>query len=69
MLDKNPKRESLLDYNDSIMQLTSLKSINLMENSLPFKSKAPAIEGYTTSTPGSFKTFFWNNVVNYPENF
>jgi hypothetical protein len=58
-----------LNYNDNILQLTSFKRINDAEHTIPFKSKAPAIEGYSTSTPGSFKVFFWNNVVNYPETF
>jgi len=69
MLDKNHKRDAILDYNDSILQLTSFKHFKEDEHLIPFKSKAPAIEGYTTSTPGSFKTFFWNDVVNYPETF
>jgi hypothetical protein len=69
MLDKSNKRDSLLSYNDSIMQLTSFKHFNGVEHNIIFKSKAPSIEGYSSATPGSFKLFFWNNVVNYPETF
>jgi len=58
MLDKSNKRESILGYSDSIMQLSSYKNINLSEYIIPFKSKTPVIEGYTSSTPGSFKIFF-----------
>jgi hypothetical protein len=69
MLDKSNKRDSLLSYNDSIMQLTSFKYFSEVEHNIIFKSKAPSIEGYSVATPGSFKLFFWNNVVNYPETF
>jgi hypothetical protein len=40
------------------MQLSSFKQHNPNEHVIPFKSKAPAIEGYSASTPGSFKVFF-----------
>jgi heme/copper-type cytochrome/quinol oxidase subunit 1 len=69
LLDKGNKRDSLLDYNDGLLQLLSFKNFQKTEHIVPFKSKVPAIEGYSVSTPGSFKTFFWNNVVNYPETF
>ena len=68
ILDKNHKRESLLRYNDSIMQLTSFKHFTDSENNIPFKSKT-SIDGYSNTTLGSFRIFFWNNVVNYPETF
>jgi len=69
MLDKSNKRDSVLSYNDSLLQLNSFKHINDVEHNIQFKSKTPSIEGYTAATPGSFKLFFWNNVVNYPETF
>jgi len=69
MLDKSNKRDSILEYSDSIMQLSSFKNHNSQEHIIPFKAKTPAIEGYSAATPGSFKMFFWNNVVNYPESF
>jgi hypothetical protein len=47
-----------MDYNDSILQLSSFKNFNSGEHLIPFKSKAPTIEGYSAATPGSFKTFF-----------
>jgi hypothetical protein len=40
------------------MQLSSFKHFNSDEHLMPFKSKTPAIEGYSISTPGSFRTFF-----------
>jgi len=69
MLDKNNKRESLLSYNDSLFQRTSFKHFNGTEHNIPFKVKASTTEGYSASIPGSFKLFFWNNIVNYPETF
>ena len=58
LLDKSNKRDALLNYNDNILQLSTFKHINEAEHVIPFKSKAPAIEGYSNSTPGSFKVFF-----------
>jgi len=58
MLDKSNRRDSLLAYNDSIMQLASFKNFNEVEHNIVFKSKAPSIEGYSAATPGSFKLFF-----------
>lgn len=69
MLDKNHKKDFLMDYSDSIFQLSSLKQFNASEHTIPFKSKTPLIGDYINSTSGTFKTFFWNNVVNYPESF
>ena len=69
LLDKNHKRELLVSNDDSLMQLTSFKHFNDNEHIIPYKQKNSAIEGYDFSVPGSFKTFFWNNVVNYPESF
>jgi hypothetical protein len=58
MLDKSNKRDSITPYNDTILQLTSFKHFNGAEHNIPFKSKTPAIEGYSSATPGSFKIFF-----------
>ena len=69
MLDKNHKKEILLDYSDSILSSSSLKQQNLSDTIIPFKLKNSTIDGYSYTTAGSYKTFFWNNVVNYPESF
>jgi len=69
MLDKNHKRDSLFDYSDSILQFTTLNKFSSSEHTIPFKVKKPSIGDYSNSVSGSFKTFFWNNVVNYPETF
>lgn len=69
LLDKNHKRELLVSNDDSLMQLTSFKHFNDNEHIIPYKQKNSVIDGYDFSVPGSFKTFFWNNVVNYPESF
>lgn len=69
LLDKSNKRDSILEYGDSLLQLSSFKQNNLNEHTIPFKIKSSSVEGYTASVPGSFKTYFWNNVVNYPESF
>lgn len=58
MLDKSNKRDSILEYSNSIMQLSSFKNYNPQEHIIPFKSKTPVIEGYSAATPGSFKIFF-----------
>jgi len=58
MLDKNHKRDGILEYGDSLFQLTSLLKPNLSEHTIPFKSKKPSIGDYTNTVPGSFKTFF-----------
>ena len=69
ILDKNHKRDLLSDYSDSIMQFETFKNQNMNDTTIPFKTKIPTVGNYTATTPGSFKTFFWNNVVNYPESF
>jgi len=69
MLDKNHKRDALIEYNDSVMQLSSFKKFDASEHIIPFKAKASVFEGSDSSVQGSFKTFLWNNVINYPENF
>ena len=69
MLDKNHKRDFLLEHGDSFFQSTNLKTQSSGEYTIPFKLKKPSVGDYSISTPGSFKTFFWNNVVNYPETF
>jgi hypothetical protein len=58
MLDKSNKRDSILEYSNSIMQLSSFKNYNSQEHVIPFKSKIPAIDGYAAATPGSYKIFF-----------
>jgi hypothetical protein len=58
MLDKNHKRDFLLEYGDSIFQSTSLKKNSSGEYTIPFKLKKPSAGDYSISTPGSFKTFF-----------
>jgi hypothetical protein len=57
-LDKSNRRDAILEYSDSIMQLSSYKNYSSNEHIIPFKPKTPAIGGYSTATPGSFKTFF-----------
>jgi heme/copper-type cytochrome/quinol oxidase subunit 1 len=71
MLEKNNKRDLLLSntYGDNLFQLASFTHNNSGEHTIPFKQKAAAVGDYKHITPGSFKTFFWNNVVNYPESF
>jgi len=59
----------LVDINEPFLHLTSLKQFDANEHIIPFKQKNSTISGYDFSTPGSFKTLFWNNVVNYPESF
>jgi len=51
------------------MQLSSFKNFSSNEANIPFKPKTSIFDGYSSTTPGSFKVFFWNNVVNYPETF
>ena len=58
MLDKNHKRDALLDYNDSLLQLSSYKSYTDSEHLLPLKSKESSFDGYKSTTAGSFKLFF-----------
>jgi len=58
MLDKNHKRDSLLDYNDTILQFTTLNNFNSSEHVIPFKVKKPTIGEYLNSVSSSFKTFF-----------
>ena len=69
LLDKNHKKDAILDYSDSIMQLLDIKQQNTSDMVIPFKAKTPNVDGYSATTQGSFKTFFWNDVVNYPESF
>ena len=71
MLEKNNKRDLLLSntYGDNLFQLASFTHNSSGEHTIPFKQKAAAVGDYKHITPGSFKTFFWNNVVNYPESF
>jgi hypothetical protein len=57
MLDKNHKRDALVHYNDSIMQLSSFKKFHANEHVIPFKAKAAVFEDYGNAVPGSFKTF------------
>ena len=68
ILDKNHKRNTFTEFYCDIFQLTDIKVDNL-NHLIPFKLKKPSVSGYNTNTPGSFKTLFWNNVVNYPETF
>jgi len=58
MMDKSHKRDGVVDYNDSLFQLTSLLKSNASEHTIPFKSKKPSMGEYTNTVPGSFKTFF-----------
>jgi hypothetical protein len=58
MLDKNHKRDSVYDFNDSLLQFTSFNKFSANEHTIPFKTKKPTIGNYTNSVPGSFKTFF-----------
>lgn len=71
MLDKNNKRDLLLNntYGDNLFQLASFTRNTENEHNIPFKQKLSSVGDYKYITPGSFKTFFWNNVVNYPESF
>jgi len=50
-------------------QASTFRKINPMEYIFPYKQKNSSYENYSLVTQGSVKTFFWNNVVNYPENF
>jgi len=58
MLDKNHKKDSMLEYNDSIMQFSSYKNYLDIEHTIPFKKKSSSFDGYTNTTAGSFKLFF-----------
>ena len=69
MLDKNHKKDFLQEYSDTLLPLHSFKKLGLGEHVIPFKTKSPSVDGYLNSTQGSFKLFFWNSVLNYPESF
>ena len=40
------------------MQLLDIKQQNVSDTVIPFKAKTPNVEGYSSTTQGSFKTFF-----------
>ena len=69
ILDKNHKKELLVDYSDSIFQKKIFQNSDLTDTFLPFKNKNTIGDSYKYANGNSYKTFFWNNVVNYPESF
>jgi heme/copper-type cytochrome/quinol oxidase subunit 1 len=69
MLDKNHKKDFITEYANNNLMTQNFINLNKQEFIIPFKTKTSNIEGYLNSTQGSFKLFFWNNVLNYPESF
>ena len=69
MLDKNHKKDFLSEYSNLELLTHNYNNINKQDYTIPFKTKTSVVDGYTNSTQGSFKLFFWNNVLNYPESF
>jgi hypothetical protein len=69
MLDKSKSRDSISTYNDTLLQLTQFNNHNESGHIIPLKVRTSQFDGYGSTTTGSFKLFFWNNVVNYPETF
>jgi len=59
----------MLEFNNSIFQTKSILKSSDSTYTIPFKAKKPTIGDYTNTAQNSFKTLFWNNVVNYPETF
>jgi len=49
--------------------MSSYKNTDINLLNIPFKQKGSVFDGYDLSVGGSFKTFLWNTVVNYPETF
>jgi heme/copper-type cytochrome/quinol oxidase subunit 1 len=70
LLDKDYKREYITEYSDSILQLSPTINNDVHGCVKTLKCKEFPYTGYDNIyTKGSFKLFFWNNVVNYPEDF
>ena len=69
MLDKNHKKDFISEYSNNILSSKNTNNLNIQENIIPFKTKNSSFDGYVNSTQSSFKLFFWNNVLNYPESF
>jgi hypothetical protein len=58
MLDKNHKKDFILEYSDNILSSQSFNNLNKQEFVIPFKAKTSTFDGYFNSTQGSFKLFF-----------
>ena len=69
MLDKNHKKDFILEYSNNMLSSHNISNTNVQEGSIPFKTKTSNFDGYLNSTQGSYRLFFWNNVLNYPESF
>ena len=69
MLDKNHKKDFISEYSNNILSSKNTNNLSIQENIIPFKTKNSTFDGYVNSTQSSFKLFFWNNVLNYPESF
>ena len=69
LLDKSHKKDFILEYSDNLLTTHSINNLNNLEVTIPFKTKTSTVDGYVNSTQGSFKLFFWNSVLNYPESF
>jgi hypothetical protein len=69
MLDKNHKKDFVSEYSNDLLTSYSFNNLNVQNNTIPFKTKTSIFDGYINSTQSSFKLFFWNNVLNYPESF
>ena len=69
ILDKTHKKSTNQDFADNVLNLDGFLKQPQIDYTIPFKQKNNNIGDYVGSTQGSFKVFFWNNVINYPESF